>query len=69
MEMHDPIIAEVRRARENFARKFDFDLDAICAELKRKEEESGATVVKLSPRIFSTTLAQNSPACPRRAGR
>jgi hypothetical protein len=60
MEMRDPIIAEVRSARENFARKFDFDLDAICAELKRKEEESGATVVKLSPRIISTTSAQNS---------
>jgi len=33
----DPIVAEVRRAREEYARRFDFDLWAIFEDLKRKE--------------------------------
>jgi hypothetical protein len=50
MTTHDPIVAEVRKARDDYARKFNYDLDAICADLRRKEQESGAVVVTLPKR-------------------
>lgn len=37
----DPIVAEVRRIREEHAAQFGFDLDAIVEDLKRAERESG----------------------------
>lgn len=45
--MKNPIIEEVRRHRMEHARKFNFDLDAICADLRRIQEESGRPVVRL----------------------
>jgi hypothetical protein len=48
--MRDEIVEEVRKAREDYARQFDFDLDAICRDLRQKEEASGAKVVSLPPR-------------------
>ena len=35
----DPIVAEVRRVREARAAKYNYDLSAICADLKKKEKE------------------------------
>jgi hypothetical protein len=46
----DPIVAEVRKAREEYAARFNYDLDAIYRDLKRKERESGRTYVRLAPR-------------------
>ncbi len=49
----DPIVEEVRRAREEYGARFDFDLVAIFADLKRRSEEAaraGVAVVSLPPR-------------------
>jgi len=46
----DPIIAEIRRIREAHAAKFNYDLDAIVADLKAKERASGRKVVSLPPK-------------------
>ena len=49
----DPIVAEVRKHREKYARKFGYDLHAICEDLRRGTEEarrSGRKVVSLPPR-------------------
>ncbi|MES1242546.1 MAG: hypothetical protein ABUT39_13110 [Acidobacteriota bacterium] len=35
----DPIVQEVRRVRQEHAARFNHDLDAIVADLKRSEEE------------------------------
>ncbi len=35
----DPIVSEVRKAREVHAAKFDYDLRAIYLDLKKKELE------------------------------
>ncbi len=43
--MHDAILDEVRQARENYARQFNFDLDAICEDLRRKQQLSGVPAV------------------------
>lgn len=37
MKKDDPIIAEVRRAREKHAAKFGFDLKKICKDLRKIE--------------------------------
>lgn len=43
--MDDPIVAEVRRIREEHAQKFNYDLDAIFADLKEREAKSKDTFV------------------------
>ncbi len=48
--MYDPIVDEVRKAGEEYARQFNYDLDAMCADLRRKEHESGALIVTLPRR-------------------
>ncbi len=48
--MNDPIVAEVRKVREEFARKFNYDLHAMCEELRREQKLSGAKVVSFPPR-------------------
>jgi hypothetical protein len=58
-EMQDPIIEEVRKAREDHAAEFDHDLAAICADLKRIEEACGHKVVSLPPRLL--TKASSRP--------
>ena len=48
--MKDPIVEEVRKAREEHAKRFNFDLHAICEDLRKKEKESGHPVVSLPPK-------------------
>ncbi|MGA2797428.1 MAG: hypothetical protein ABSE63_07625 [Thermoguttaceae bacterium] len=54
--MRDPIVDEVRKAREDYARQFNFDLDAICRDLRQKQESSGAKVVSLPKRPVQQQL-------------
>jgi hypothetical protein len=46
----DPIVDEVRKTRESHAAKFKYDLSAICADLKKKEKDSGHPVVSRQPK-------------------
>jgi hypothetical protein len=46
----DPIVEEVRRARNRHAAKLRYDLDAICRALKEDERRGRRKVVSLSPR-------------------
>ena len=39
----DPIVEEVRQARQQHAAKFNFDLQAIYQDLKQQEAVSGCT--------------------------
>ncbi len=49
----DEIVEEVRRVRHEHAARFNYDLDAIAADLKEKERKSGRKVVSLPPRLVS----------------
>ena len=42
----DPIVEEVRRARDAHAALFNYDLDAIFADIKARQETSGLTYVR-----------------------
>ncbi len=46
----DPIIEEVRRAGEEYFRRFNYDLQAALDDLRRRSEQAGRKVVSLSPR-------------------
>lgn len=49
----DPIVEEIRRIREAaHAAKFNYDLKAICVDLKQKEKNCGHPVVSFPPKRY-----------------
>jgi hypothetical protein len=46
----DPIVDEVRNARELLAARFNYDLRAIFDDAKKRQAEGGRKVVRLPPR-------------------
>jgi hypothetical protein len=51
----DEIVEEIHQIREAYAKSFDYDLDAIFEDLRKKEAESGREVVSLSRKRGLTT--------------
>jgi hypothetical protein len=49
MKWRDEIVEEVRAAREAYAAQFDYDLDRMFEDLKRKEEQNLAPRANLKP--------------------
>ena len=48
--MKDPIVEEIRKIRDAHAAKFQFDLHAICEDLRKKEKTRGHPVVSFPPK-------------------
>ncbi len=48
--MRDDIVDEVRKIREAYAERFDFDLEAIFKDIKERERTSGRTYVRFAPK-------------------
>ena len=46
----DPIVEEVRKARQAHAAKFNYDMEAIFDDLKQKEKTCGHRIVSRPPR-------------------
>ena len=46
----DPIVEEVRAARQRYSARFNHDLKAIVADLKKKEAHLDRPVVSLAPK-------------------
>jgi hypothetical protein len=63
----DPIVAEIHQIREEYARKFNYDLDEILKDLQRLQEESGIPVVSFPskparfPAVRKATESANPP--------
>ena len=51
----DEIVEEIHQIREEYAKSFSYDLDAIFADLRKKQAESGKKVVSLSRKRGLTT--------------
>lgn len=49
-ERKDPVVEEVRRAREAHAERFGYDLEAIVHDLKRHERQGEREVVSFEPK-------------------
>ncbi|MBD2772421.1 hypothetical protein [Iningainema tapete] len=50
----DEIVEEIHQIREEYAKSFNYDLDAIFADLRKKQAQSGREVVSLSRRSLTT---------------
>ena len=46
----DPIVEEVRHARDEHTARFNYDLKAICADLRRRQDASDRSVLSLEPK-------------------
>ena len=62
MVWEDPIVAEVRRIRETLSAQFDFDLTAIFADMRRRQELLKDRLVRLP----SNQAAEQAVAVVRR---
>lgn len=62
----DPIVEEVRKVREEYARRFKFDLAAIVRDLQARQKASGTTVVDRSrkPAARPTVGSENAATKP-----
>ena len=58
--LDDPIVEDVRKVRTAHAKKFNYDLKAIAADLKTQQFESGRKVIVFAPRK-PQTLAIRKP--------
>ena len=47
---NDPIVEEVRQVRQAYAKKFNYDLRAMAADLCRKEQEHPDRLVAFPPK-------------------
>jgi hypothetical protein len=46
----DPIVEEVRKVREEHAKKFNYDIHAICEDIRKQERRSRRKVVTPRPK-------------------
>jgi hypothetical protein len=56
MTMTDEIIQEVWQAKSELAKQFNYDLDALAVELRKREKESGRMVVNLAKEAAKQTI-------------
>jgi hypothetical protein len=56
MTWSDPIVDEVRRARDAYAARFNYDLRAIYRDLKEQEKRSGRKLVS-----YAADAARSEP--------
>lgn len=56
----DEIIKEVRKAREEHASKFDFDIEKIFLDLKEQEKKYSNRIVSLKPKRLKSTISGKS---------
>jgi len=46
----DPIVEEVRNARQRHAKRFDYDLKKIVEDLKEREKRADRRIVSFPPK-------------------
>jgi hypothetical protein len=57
MTWSDPIVDEVRRVRDAYAARFNYDLRAIYRDLKEQEQRSGRKLVSCADEVPETARA------------
>lgn len=56
----DPIVEAVRRARDQLAAKFDYDLHAIFADLRKREASAGERLVRQLKKPIQPSLTDHA---------
>ena len=44
-ETTDPIVAEVRKTRDAYAKKFNYDIKAMCRDLKTRQTQHANKII------------------------
>ena len=52
--MKDMLISELRKIRDEHAARFNYDLEAVAEELRKREKETRGKIVNRKPRRFAT---------------
>ena len=60
----DPIVAEVRKAREQLFAAAGYDLEELCRQLNNQQKREGRRAVTRSPRKRKGEPAKGRPAVP-----
>ncbi|HWL94559.1 MAG TPA: hypothetical protein VNT79_13635 [Phycisphaerae bacterium] len=69
----DPIVEEVRRTRDQYARRFNYDLEAIVRDIQARQKKSGGRLVDRSKPVATPgkkatpRIRRSSPRKLRRA--
>jgi hypothetical protein len=57
----DSVVADVRKAREEIAKKFDYDLRAIIEDARKRQVLSGRKVVSFPPKRVARPVSDRQP--------
>ena len=58
----DPIVEEVRYYREAYSAQFNYNLKAICQDLRERQKKSGRKIVSLPPKRVQKRVSESQPA-------
>lgn len=58
----DMIMKELHKFREEWAEQFNYDIQAMVADLRRSQRESGREVVTLPPKLVAPVTETGSHA-------
>ncbi len=47
----DPIVEDIHKVRQEYAKKFNYDIAAICADYREREKHSKHKLVTLPPKF------------------
>lgn len=56
----DGIVEEVRKTRDEYAAKFDYDLEAIYKDIKKQEKKSRRKIVSLPAKKADWVLVEKT---------
>lgn len=59
--MIDPIVEEIRKFRDAHAKRFNYDLDAICEDFKSHQQKCGHRLVKFPPKKIAGKFIHAAP--------
>ena len=65
----DPIVQEVRREREKLAAQFNFDVDAIFEDLRKRQSTLGERLVRPKKKAAEPPAAPNRDSARLHPGR
>ena len=60
--MNDPIVEQVRKYRNEHAKRFNFDLDAICDDLIKSQTTHQSRLVNFNRKKCQPVASYNQPS-------
>jgi hypothetical protein len=67
MIMKDPIVQEIHRHRAEYAKRLNYDVDAIGEDIRRSETESGGKFAANVPQRKRPTATKSAKSARRKS--